>query len=311
MSQEIFIHNTAQVLSDSLGENTRIWQYVIVLEGAVIGEDCNICSHCFIESDVLVGDRVTIKNGVSVWDGLRIGSDVFVGPNVTFTNDKFPRSKVRPEKYLPTCIEDGASIGAGAVILPNLTIGTNAMVAAGAVVVRSIPPNAIAAGNPARIIGYVDSETEEKSQSLSTFPVSGVADTSVKGVRMHGLPKIQDIRGSLSVGEFEQSIPFPVKRYFLVYDVPSKETRGEHAHHECHQFLICVRGSCHVVADDGNCREEFELNSPERGLHIPPRVWGIQYKYSADAMLLVFASHYYDSSDYIRDYSEFNRIVNS
>ena len=121
--------------------------------------------------------------------------------------------------------------------------------------------------------------------------------------------RVADIRGSLTVGEFERTVPFPVKRYFMVFDVPSVETRGEHAHRVCHQFLICVRGSCAVVADDGKNRQEFLLDRPDIGIHLPPMVWGIQYKYSADAMLLVFASHYYDSADYIRDYAEFRRLV--
>ena len=131
----------------------------------------------------------------------------------------------------------------------------------------------------------------------------------VKGVSVCDFPKISDLRGKLSVGEFEKSIPFPVKRYFLVFDVPSEETRGEHAHKECHQFLICVHGSCNVVADDGINREEFLLDQPNVGLYLPPMTWGVQYKYSNDAVLLVFASHYYDSVDYIRSYPEFQRLI--
>ena len=127
----------------------------------------------------------------------------------------------------------------------------------------------------------------------------------MRGVTIHKLPLIPDIRGSLTVGEFEQHIPFAPKRYFIVFDVPSKETRGEHAHRACHQFLICVRGSCSVLVDDGENRIETVLNSPDLGVHLSPMVWGVQYKYSEDAVLLVFASHHYDSADYIRDYSDF------
>ena len=123
------------------------------------------------------------------------------------------------------------------------------------------------------------------------------------------MPRVTDIRGSLTVGEFERTIPFEVKRYFMVFDVPSVETRGEHAHRECHQFLICARGTISVVVDDGQNREEFVLDRPDLGLHIPPKTWGIQYKYSSDSLLLVFASHYYDGSDYIRDYDEFITYV--
>jgi UDP-2-acetamido-3-amino-2,3-dideoxy-glucuronate N-acetyltransferase len=146
------IHHLSDVQSSAIGINTRIWQFVVVLPGAKIGQDCNICSHCLIENDVVVGDRVTIKSGVQLWDGLRVGDDVFIGPNVTFTNDKFPRSKKTPEKFLQTKVENGASIGAGSTILPGITIGSNSMVAAGTVVTRSIPPNSLVMGNPARVV---------------------------------------------------------------------------------------------------------------------------------------------------------------
>ena len=123
------------------------------------------------------------------------------------------------------------------------------------------------------------------------------------------LPLIQDPRGSLSVGEFGKSIPFEAKRYFIVFDVPSHELRGEHAHRECHQFLLCVKGSCSVITDDGSTRNEFVLDKPNIGAHLPPMTWGVQCNYSSDAVLLVFASHYYDDADYIRDYDEFIRLV--
>lgn len=303
------IHPLADVLSTNIGEATRIWQFVVVLAGAKIGGECNICSHSLIENDVVIGDRVTVKSGVQLWDGLRVGDDVFIGPNASFANDRFPRSKKTPEKFLQTLVEAGASIGAGATILPGITIGRNAMVAAGAVVTRSVPPNAIVIGNPAKIVGYVDADRNKTAPSDSLTTMVGGQATQVAGVSLHRMPRVVDIRGSLTVGEFDRSIPFAVKRYFMVFDVPSKETRGEHAHRECHQFLICVRGSCAVVADDGRQRQEFLLDSPDVGVHLPPMVWGIQYKYSADAVLLVYASHYYDSADYIRNYAEFCQLV--
>lgn len=298
------IHPSADAQSNQIGVGTNIWQFAVVLPKAKIGRDCNICSHVFIENDVVIGDRVTIKNGVQLWDGLRIEDDVFIGPNVTFTNDKFPRSKAHPEQFLVTTVNKGASIGGGAVILPGISIGRNAMIGAGAVVTRAVPANAIVIGNPARIVGYVDAHTgiEEKA---ARSELSEISNSKVKGVQLHALRRVTDIRGSLTVGEFGRVVPFEAKRYFMVFDVPSIETRGEHAHHECHQFLICVRGNVSVVADDGRNREEFLLERPDLGLYLPPMVWGIQYKYSPDAVLLVFASHYYDSEDYIRDYNEF------
>src|SRR5690349_6553267 len=144
-------HPTAIVESNQIGEGTRVWAYAHILPGARIGADCNICDHTFIENDVIVGDRVTIKCGVQLWDGVRVEDDVFIGPNVSFTNDPFPRSRRPPPKWQQTVIRRGASIGAGATILSNLTIGENAMIGAGAVVTRSVPANAIARGNPARI----------------------------------------------------------------------------------------------------------------------------------------------------------------
>lgn len=304
-----FVHPQGICESSQIGARTRIWAFAHVLPHAHIGSDCNICDHVFVENDVVVGDRVTVKCGVQLWDGLRVEDDVFIGPNVTFTNDKWPRSKAYPAKFLRTTIERGASIGANATILPGITIGQNSMVGAGAVVTRSVPPNAIIFGNPARITGYTTNSTISVDTSLSSAPFSALVNsTSVRGVTVHRLPEFSDLRGSLSVGEFENVIPFQPKRYFLVYAVPSIETRGEHAHRRCHQFLLCVSGSCRVLADDGIHREEFLLNTPHIGIHMPPMIWGTQYQYSKDAVLLVFASEPYDAADYVREYGEFQRL---
>lgn len=152
----VFIHHSADVAAGAeIGDGSRVWQYVVILAGARIGREANICSHTLIESDVIVGDRVTVKSGVQLWDGLRLEDDVFIGPNVTFTNDMFPRSKHYFGSFLPTVIRQGASIGGGAVILPGVTIGVRAMIGAGAVVTRSVPDEAVVVGNPARIVGTV------------------------------------------------------------------------------------------------------------------------------------------------------------
>lgn len=147
-----FIHPTADVHTEDIGSDTRIWQYVVVLAGAKVGAEANICSHCVIETDVVIGDRVTVKSGVQLWDGVRLEDDVFIGPNVTFTNDKYPRSRNYPESYPQTIVKKGASIGGGAVLLPGIAIGEGAIVGAGAVVTKSVPPNAIVAGNPACVV---------------------------------------------------------------------------------------------------------------------------------------------------------------
>ena len=162
------IHPSSDVQTDQIGNTTRIWQYCVVLAGAQIGSECNICSHCFIENDVIIGDRVTVKSGVQLWDGLRIEDDVFIGPNVTFTNDLFPRSKHYPESFPRAIVRSGASIGAGATILPGISIGRNAMVGAGAVVTKSVPDNAVVVGNPARIMRYLDASDERSEVSQST-----------------------------------------------------------------------------------------------------------------------------------------------
>jgi len=308
---DVFVHPSAICESEHVGKGTRVWAFAHVLPGARIGGDCNICDGVFIENDVVVGDRVTVKCGVQLWDGIRIEDDVFIGPNATFTNDPFPRSKVRPSEFVRTVVRKGASIGANSTILPGLEIGSGAMVGAGAVVTRSVPPFAIAVGNPAAIVGYVDSD----ASAGSAPPASGHGapesspQVGVRGVQVQELPLVQDMRGDLSVGEFGRSIPFQPKRYFIVFDVPSTEIRGEHAHKMCHQFLVCIKGRCSIVVDDGTRRQELLLDRPTLGVLVPAGIWATQYKYSKDAVLLVFASEYYDGTDYIRSYSEYSRWI--
>ena len=287
-----------------MGDGTRIWAFAHVLAGAKIGCDCNICDHTFIENDVVVGDRVTVKCGVQLWDGIRIENDVFVGPNVTFTNDPFPRSRQRPERFLNTIVRNGASIGANATILPGVVIEEHVMVGAGAVITRNVPRNAVVLGNPGRIVSYVGAE-RQRPASPSGVPEGGAERSRVEGVTLYRLPLVEDLRGMLTFGEVWRHVPFEVKRYFLVFDVPTEQVRGEHAHRAQHQFLVCVHGRCSVVADDGTHGQEFLLDAPRLGLHLPPMTWAVQYKYSRDAVLLVLASGEYDAADYIRDYPEF------
>ena len=309
-TSKIFVHPHALCESGAIGENTRIWAFAHVLPGATIGKDCNICDHVFIENDVVVGDRVTIKCGVQLWDGLRVADDVFIGPNVSFSNDKYPKSKQYQAKVEETYIGRGASIGGGASILPGLRIGPRAMVGAGAVVTHDVPTRAVVSGNPARIVGYVDAKRGAPAPAkFDAAEESDIRQTSVGGVTVHRLPVFADLRGSLSVGEFPQQVPFAPKRYFIVFDVPGKDVRGEHAHRRCQQFLVCLRGSLSVVVDDGKSSEEIALDRPSIGLYLPPMVWAVQYRYSADALLLVFASEPYDAADYIRDYDEFLSII--
>lgn len=171
------IHPLASVQTSKIGSGTQVWQYAIVLEGASIGSSCNINCHTFIENDVVIGDEVTVKSGVYLWDGLRIGNRVFIGPNATFTNDKFPRSRQRPESFQQTILEDSCSIGANATILGGSRIGKYAIVAAGAVVTKDVPAHALVMGNPARIAGWVDefgNKMQEDARGL-LLSVSGQA----------------------------------------------------------------------------------------------------------------------------------------
>ncbi|MDE5733475.1 MAG: N-acetyltransferase [Bacteroidales bacterium] len=152
------IHRLSDVMSKDIGEDTNIWQFCVVMPGAKIGRNCNICANVVIENDVAIGDNVTVKSGVQIWDGVTIEDNVFIGPNVTFTNDLAPRSKRYPESFARTIVRKGASIGANTTVVAGNTIGSHAMIGAGSVVTRDIPANTLWYGNPARMRGYVTDE---------------------------------------------------------------------------------------------------------------------------------------------------------
>ena len=180
---QYFEHPHALVETKKIGAGTRVWAFAHILPGARIGADCNLCDHTFIENDVVLGDRVTVKCGVQIWDGCRVEDDVFIGPNVTFTNDPEPRSKRHLESYPETRVCRGASIGANATILPGITIGRQSVVGAGAVVTRSVPPYAVVMGNPARIVRYVDDASrQEAPESVQIDAASGSVSVHVEGV---------------------------------------------------------------------------------------------------------------------------------
>jgi acetyltransferase-like isoleucine patch superfamily enzyme/dTDP-4-dehydrorhamnose 3,5-epimerase-like enzyme len=297
-----FVHPQGICETDAVGERTRIWAFAHVLKGAVVGADCNICDHVFIENDVTIGDRVTVKSGVQLWNGLRVEDDVFIGPNATFSNDLYPRSRQYLAAPLRTVIRKGASIGAGAVILPGLTIGQYAMVGAGSVVTSDVQPYAIVTGNPARVTGYLDAL---KRQDQAGEPDRPSTESRVAGVGLYPQKQVDDARGNLTVGEFGAEVPFVPARYYTISDVPNMRVRGEYALRTTDQFIVCLRGQCAVVVSDGAQRQEWHFDASAAGLLIPRLTWTTFYKFSADALVLVFASQAYDPEDYIRDYAQF------
>lgn len=149
------IHPLADVQTDQIGEGTTVWQFCVILKGARIGTNCNINALTLIENDVVLGNNVTVKSGVQLWDGIRVEDNVFIGPNATFTNDRIPRSKVYPEQFSETILRKGSSIGANATLLPGVAVGVEAMVGAGAVVTKDVPDYAVVVGNPAKVIRYI------------------------------------------------------------------------------------------------------------------------------------------------------------
>lgn len=150
-------HQTSEIQTNKIGIGTNVWQNCVILEGAIIGENCNICFNVFVENDVVIGNNVVIKSGVQLWDGITLEDNVFVGPNVTFTNDLLPRSSDQQNDFKPerTIIKKGASIGANSTIICGITIGKNAMIGAGSVVTKNIPDHTLWFGNPARFKSYV------------------------------------------------------------------------------------------------------------------------------------------------------------
>ncbi len=307
----VFVHATGVVDPGArIGNGSRVEAFAHVLDGAIIGRNCTIGDHVYVGSHVQIGERVDIMPGVQLGDNIVLEDDVIIGPNVTLASHLLSRSEPPvAREALKTIVRTGASLGANATIAPGIIIGRNAVVSVGAVVTNNVPPNAIVAGNPARITGYGSpSPVVRTDSSESIAPPDTI---KVQGVRAYHLPVVIDMRGNLSVAEFDRHLPFIPKRYFIVFDVPSEEVRGEHAHKALHQFLVCVKGSCSLVVDDGANRAELLLDKPDFGVHIQPMVWATQYKYSHDAVLLVLASDKYDPADYIRDYDEYIEAVKS
>lgn len=272
-----FVDPSARFEGRHLGEGSRVLAYVTVGPEAAVAENCVLCDHAVMLGPVVLGEGVSVGAGAVI--GAEGGAEVAVHPF--------------------------ASIGANATVLPGVVVGRRAVVEAGCTVTESVPANAIVNGNPARIVAYADSRPQSAPETaVAAPPAAGVTETKVRGVALHRLTSARDLRGSLTAAEFPD-LPFEPRRVFTVFDVPSESVRGAHAHRACSQFLICVAGTVSCLVDDGSAREEVRLESSDVGLHIPPMIWGTQWRYSRDAVLLVLASHPYDAADYIRDYEEF------
>lgn len=274
-------------------------------DAALAGMRCDIAPSAVIGLGVQLGNDVSIGAGAivlgpcSIGDGCTVAAGCVLDPGAGAVDSRL-------------VLEPNVQLLAGVTIAARITIARGASVHPGTIVLRAIPPHAIVSGNPAQIVGYALSDTD--TPPIMTDPAghaTGSGTSSVRGVTLHHLPRILDLRGNLTVGEFGRSIPFSPKRYFMVFGVPNAEIRGEHAHRVCQQLLLCAHGSCHVVADDGKHREEFVLDDPATALYLPAMTWGVQYKYSPDAVLIVFASEYYDNADYIRDYDSFLALTDS
>ena len=294
-----YVHPQGICEATAIGPGTRIWAFAHVLKGAQIGADCNICDGVLVENDVVIGDSVTVKSGVQLWDGVRLGQRVFIGPNATFTNDKFPRSKQYPSAFRQTFVDDGASIGANATILPGIKIGIEAMVGAGAVVTKDVPSRAIVMGNPARVVAYAGAT--DLTDSTSSLP----EDFGAKLIQLSGN---EERRGRLFVAD-EGIVPFTPKRFFIVDKVPAGESRGNHAHHVSQQFLLAASGEIKVALDDGRHAFAIKLCRPDVALYLPPLTWSMQYGHSSDAVLLVLTSDAYNRAGYISEYREFCKIM--
>ena len=302
------VQHTSVVETADIGANTSIGHFSHVASNARIGDDCVIHDHVVIGSDAAIGNNVVIESGARLCGDIVVEDGVHVGVNVTLDNSRHDEAAPsREPRSMRTTVRAGARIGSAATLLSGVTVGIKSFVAPGSVVTQNVPPNAVVSGNPAHIVGYASSSratnalaTPQERRRQRRAPA-----TTVPAVKLFELPIVKDLRGTLSVAEYDKTLPFIPKRYFVVYDVSNYEVRGEHAHKRLQQFLVCVRGSGAVVVDDGEYRDEILLDSPGIGLYLPPMIWATQYKFSPDAVLLVLADDVYKADDYIRDYDEY------
>lgn len=249
----------------------------------------------YIATDAVIPSNCRLSNFIAVHSGAELGSGVKIGAMTT--------------------VEQGVVIGENSMIeshcciAEGVRIGSNVRINFGTHVLSDVPDNAVVQGNPARIVGYTNTILKGNLTAFRNNPVQERVQLEVPGCFLEPVPNFSDVRGAISVLEEEKGVPFEPKRVFLVHGVGSEFTRGEHAHRECIQFLFAVSGSLSVLVDNGDKRQEVTLNSKRFGLLLPPMIWGIQYKFSHDCILMVLASHPYDEADYIRSYKEYLQLI--
>lgn len=226
--------------------------------------------------------------------GVRVGPGAAIGPGCVVGGPSHDLTEVGAEVV----------VGANTVVAAGVRLGVGAEVRPVSYVDRDVPPHAVVGGAPARIVGYSTTTVAGPAARVPSVP-DGPVPLSVRGATLRPMRRAVDLRGALVAGELPDQLPFPVARFFMVFDVPGEHLRGEHAHRECHQLLLAAHGSVTVLVDDGRRRETVVLSEPDLGLHIEPGTWGVQYGYTRDAVLLVLASHPYDPDDYVRDYTDF------
>ena len=297
----IYVHPQGICDSSNVGSGTRVWAFAHVLSGAVIGSECNICDHVFIENDVVIGDKVTIKCGVQLWDGVRLGDEVFVGPNATFANDRYPRSKVYPSEYLKTHVLRGASIGANATILPGLTIGEGSLVAAGSVVTRDVPAKVLVQGNPARPSAFLDAAVVD----VSVRDDCGDPVEILPGVEVRRAPRTSEQSGAPISIELARNIPFVAQHFCALTEISSGALADGHAYIRCAQFVVVLSGAVTALVDNARERRAVRLAAPGMAILTPPGTWGGYLAFAPRTMLGVFCSEPYDPADRIPDYRTF------
>ena len=245
----------------------------------------------FLDPKAKVGNNVYISQGAYICGIVTLDDDVFIGPNVVFVDSKFEKSKQSSIK-----VSKNVLIGGGSTIYPGVIIGENSVINPGSVVFDNIPSNVEVTGNPAKITAHLFF----RPQNLTPLEAG-----DVEGVREYKLKNIVDLRGNLTVTEFDHSLPFVPKRLFFISGVPSEKIRGEHAHKKCEQLLVLASGSLTVSVEDGKMKQIIHLKDIGQAIYVPPMIWASQYNFRGDALLLVMASDHYDDTDYIRSYEDY------